>query len=117
MTCARIVIIAVAHGVAICCLAAATGAISGGHLNPAVTLAFVVAGKETLIRAGLYVGAQVRNETSFFPSPCLALKTQNVNKESLKAHPYFSFGAFLGPPRNDYSIIQRGTFYPFKLVN
>lgn len=64
MTCARIVIIAVAHGAAICCLAAATGAISGGHLNPAVTLAFVVAGKETLIRAGLYVGAQVRNATA-----------------------------------------------------
>jgi hypothetical protein len=61
MTCARMVVIAVAHGLAACCLAAATGAISGGHLNPAVTLAFVVAGKETLIRAGLYVGAQVRN--------------------------------------------------------
>ncbi|XP_024382300.1 aquaporin TIP4-4 isoform X2 [Physcomitrium patens] len=58
MTCARLVVIAVAHGLAICCLAAATGAISGGHLNPAVTLAFVVAGKETLIRAGLYIGAQ-----------------------------------------------------------
>ena len=59
MTCARMVAIAVAHGVAVCCLAGATGAISGGHLNPAVTLAFVVAGKETLIRAGLYVVAQV----------------------------------------------------------
>jgi glycerol uptake facilitator-like aquaporin len=64
MTCARLVVIAVAHGVAICCLAGATGAISGGHLNPAVTLAFVVAGKETLIRAGLYVVAQVRNSLS-----------------------------------------------------
>ena len=59
MTCARLVSIAVAHGVAICGLAGATGAISGGHLNPAVTLAFVVAGKETLIQAGLYVVAQV----------------------------------------------------------
>ncbi|KAG0555497.1 hypothetical protein KC19_12G173300 [Ceratodon purpureus] len=59
MTCSRLVVIAVAHGVAICCLAGATGAISGGHLNPAVTLAFVVAGKETLIRAGLYVVAQL----------------------------------------------------------
>ena len=61
MTCARMVVIAVAHGLAACCLAAATGAILGGHLNPAVTLAFVVAGKETLIQAGLYVGAQVKN--------------------------------------------------------
>ena len=59
MNCARLVAIALAHGLAICFLAGATGAISGGHLNPAVTLAFVVAGKETLIRAGLYVCAQV----------------------------------------------------------
>ena len=63
MTCERLVAIALAHGLAICFLAGATGAISGGHLNPAVTLAFVVAGKETLIRAGLYVTAQVTNFT------------------------------------------------------
>lgn len=68
MTCARLVAIALAHGLAICFLAGATGAISGGHLNPAVTLAFVVAGKETLIRAGLYVGAQVIIPTR--PSQC-----------------------------------------------
>ncbi|EFJ06343.1 hypothetical protein SELMODRAFT_7799, partial [Selaginella moellendorffii] len=58
MTAARLVAIALGHGLAIAFLAGATGAISGGHLNPAVTLAFVVAGKETLLRAGLYVGAQ-----------------------------------------------------------
>jgi glycerol uptake facilitator-like aquaporin len=56
---ARLVAIAIAHGLAIALLAAATGAISGGHINPAVTLAFVVAGKENLIRASLYVGAQL----------------------------------------------------------
>jgi glycerol uptake facilitator-like aquaporin len=56
---ARLVAIAIAHGLAIALLAAATGAISGGHINPAVTLAFVVAGKENLIRASLYVAAQL----------------------------------------------------------
>ncbi|CAM6111718.1 unnamed protein product [Calypogeia fissa] len=59
MTPSRLVAIALAHGLAISCLAGATGAISGGHLNPAVTLAFVVAGKENLVRAGLYAGAQI----------------------------------------------------------
>ncbi len=59
MTSARLIAIAMAHGLAISFLTGATGAISGGHLNPAVTLAFVVAGKETLMRAGLYVAAQV----------------------------------------------------------
>lgn len=60
MTSARLIAIAMAHGLAISFLTGATGAISGGHLNPAVTLAFVVAGKETLMRAGLYVAAQVK---------------------------------------------------------
>eukprot|EP00897_Mesotaenium_endlicherianum_P005573 jgi/Mesen1/5043/ME000025S04443 len=59
MTGGRLVAIAVAHGLAIAFLAGATGAISGGHINPAVTLAFVVAGKETLLRAALYVIAQL----------------------------------------------------------
>ncbi|GAQ81723.1 aquaporin [Klebsormidium nitens] len=56
---ARLVAIAVAHGLAIALLAGATGAISGGHINPAVTVAFVVAGKENLIRASVYIGAQL----------------------------------------------------------
>ncbi|KAJ7534933.1 hypothetical protein O6H91_12G010900 [Diphasiastrum complanatum] len=59
MTSMRLVAIALGHGLAIAFLAGATGAISGGHLNPAVTVAFVVAGKETLLRAGLYVSAQL----------------------------------------------------------
>jgi MIP family channel proteins len=37
--------IALAHGLTIACLASATGGISGGHLNPAVTLGLLVGGK------------------------------------------------------------------------
>ncbi|KAH7295860.1 hypothetical protein KP509_27G068900 [Ceratopteris richardii] len=59
MSASRLIAIALAHGLAIAFLAGATGAISGGHLNPAVTLGFVVAGKETLLRAGLYIAAQL----------------------------------------------------------
>jgi aquaporin Z len=37
--------IALAHGLAIACMVSATAAISGGHLNPAVTLGLLSAGK------------------------------------------------------------------------
>jgi MIP family channel proteins len=40
--------IAFAHGLAIACLASATGAISGGHLNPAVSFGFFLGKKMTL---------------------------------------------------------------------
>ena len=41
--------IALAHGLAIACMASAVGAVSGGHLNPAVTIAFLSTGR---IKAG-----------------------------------------------------------------
>ncbi|GJP79655.1 hypothetical protein CLOP_g9859 [Closterium sp. NIES-67] len=59
LTSARLTVIALAHGLAIIFLVASTGAISGGHINPAVTLAFVVARKENIIRGSLYVAAQL----------------------------------------------------------
>lgn len=37
--------IALAHGLAIACLASATAAVSGGHLNPAVSFGLTLAGK------------------------------------------------------------------------
>ena len=37
--------IALAHGLTIAVMASATGAISGGHLNPAVTLGLLLGGK------------------------------------------------------------------------
>ncbi|EEF58275.1 MIP/aquaporin family protein [Pedosphaera parvula] len=37
--------VALAHGLAIACMVSATGGISGGHLNPAVTLGLFVGGK------------------------------------------------------------------------
>lgn len=50
--------IAIAHGLAIACLASATGAISGGHLNPAVTFGLLLSKKIDITNAIGYWIAQ-----------------------------------------------------------
>ncbi len=51
--------IAMAHGLAIAVMVSATAATSGGHLNPAVTCAALVAGKISAPNAALYIAAQL----------------------------------------------------------
>jgi aquaporin Z len=50
--------IALAHGLAIACLASATAAISGGHLNPAVTFGLLLAKRIDVLNAIGYIIAQ-----------------------------------------------------------
>lgn len=50
--------VALAHGLAIAVMASATAAVSGGHLNPAVTCGALVAGKIPAARAIAYIVAQ-----------------------------------------------------------
>ena len=50
--------ISLAFGFLICCLVFSTGAISGGNLNPAVTVALFLQGKMSGLRMMLYVVAQ-----------------------------------------------------------
>lgn len=59
LTAARLVAIALAHGLAIALLVSATAKISGGHINPAVTIAALVTGKIGIQRAIAYVVAQL----------------------------------------------------------
>ncbi len=59
LTSARLVAIAVAHGLAIALLVAATARVSGGHINPAVTFGALITGKINLQRAMTYVVAQL----------------------------------------------------------
>jgi MIP family channel proteins len=54
-----LVAIALAHGLAIALLVAATARISGGHINPAVTFGAVITGRMKLSTGVLYVGAQL----------------------------------------------------------
>lgn len=51
--------IALAHGLAIATMVAATGHLSGGHFNPAVTAAFLITGRQPVERGIAYVVAQL----------------------------------------------------------
>src|SRR5437870_5241824 len=51
--------VALAHGLAIGTMVSATGHLSGGHLNPAVTTGFVVARRMTARMGAAYVLAQL----------------------------------------------------------
>ena len=55
---AGLVGIALAHGLTIAVMASATAAVSGGHLNPAVTLGLLVTGKIDGANAGGYIVSQ-----------------------------------------------------------
>lgn len=51
--------VALAHGLVLAVLVSALGAVSGGHLNPAVTVAVRLAGKIEPMRAAAYIVAQL----------------------------------------------------------
>ncbi len=56
--------IALAHGLAIAVMVSATGGISGGHLNPAVTFGLLVGGKIDLGKSVAYWIAQLAGATA-----------------------------------------------------
>ena len=56
---ARLVAIALAHGLAIALLVAATATVSGGHINPVVTLSALVTRKITVPRGCVYILSQI----------------------------------------------------------
>lgn len=59
LTSARLLAIALAHGLTITILVAATAKVSGGHINPAVTFGALITGKISLTKAVMYVVAQL----------------------------------------------------------
>ena len=54
-----VIAVALAHGLTIALLVAATAKISGGHINPAVSFAAAMTGKMKVSTACLYIGAQL----------------------------------------------------------
>jgi len=51
--------IALAHGLAFALLVAGIGAISGGHINPAITFSMIVTGRISVVRGAVYIVAQL----------------------------------------------------------
>jgi MIP family channel proteins len=56
---AGLLIVAIAHGLALATMISALGVASGGHFNPAVTFGFVVTGKQSLPSAVAYWVSQL----------------------------------------------------------
>lgn len=54
-----VVIPALAFGLSIGVLAAGAGPISGGHINPAVTFAFILTNRISVVRGAMYIVAQL----------------------------------------------------------
>jgi MIP family channel proteins len=81
---ARLLVIALAQGLAYMLLAAATLPISGGHLNPAVTCAAMIMRKISPTRAAMYVIAQCTGAVA--GSVLLALIVPNGTHGMLGAH-------------------------------
>eukprot|EP00850_Spirogloea_muscicola_P025789 SM004309S15688 [mRNA] locus=s4309:26:720:- [translate_table: standard] len=70
---ARTVVISLIQGLTIAVLIAAIGGISGGHINPAVTWAFLITGRLDLFRGALYFIAQISGAllgAGFFYAVC-----------------------------------------------
>eukprot|EP00898_Chlorokybus_atmophyticus_P004839 jgi/Chlat1/5356/Chrsp35S05281 len=59
MDAARVLVISLSFGLSITLLVSATAALSGGHINPAVTVSMVLTGNISVVRAAMYVGAQL----------------------------------------------------------
>jgi MIP family channel proteins len=77
--------VAFAHGLTIAVMASATGGISGGHLNPAVTFALFVGGKINIKDSAVYWVAQLTGATaaallclSLFDKDVVALGTPDI---------------------------------------
>ncbi|HEY3115593.1 MAG TPA: MIP family channel protein [Chloroflexota bacterium] len=59
LTADKLLVIALGHGLAIAVLAWASGHVSGGHINPAVTFAAWITGKISLMKGIAYIIAQL----------------------------------------------------------
>ena len=80
----RLVVIALAHGLAICLLAYSVGHISGGHLNPAITIAAIINGKISWVRGNLYIVGQIAGGN--VAALILMSVIPDVNEGNLGAH-------------------------------
>src|SRR6266699_4734664 len=92
---AGLLAVAFAHGLAIAVMVSATGAISGGHLNPAVTFGLLVGGKINLQRSVAYWISQLAGAVLAAALVGLLLHTADISGKELvfKGTPALGKGA------------------------
>src|SRR3989442_14172775 len=81
---AGLLAVALAHGFTIVVMVSATGAISGGHLNPAVTLGLLVGQKIDLKRSIAYWIAHLARASLAALLVALLLKSETVSGTDLE---------------------------------
>ena len=80
----RLVAIALAHGLAFCLLAYSVGHISGGYLNPAITIAAIINRKISWIRGNLFIVGQIAG--GIFAALILKSVIPDIHEGNLGAH-------------------------------
>ena len=107
-----LVAIALAHGLALAVAVYASGHISGGHVNPAVTVALMVVGKIHPGKALLYIAAQCVGAII----ACLALKGLVEPSLTADAAAKVQLGATLGKLREPAVVFAIEAIVTFLLV-
>ncbi|GBG61164.1 hypothetical protein CBR_g19240 [Chara braunii] len=81
---AKLISIAMAHGLAIGIMVSATAGVSGGHINPAVTFGMLLTGRISLMRSIMYWVAQIVG--AIFGSGLIAGISPNASEGFLGTH-------------------------------
>ena len=108
--------VALAHGLTIMAFVAAFGDLSGGHINPAVTIGLAVAREFPARWAIPYIAAQLMGGIAaelgllaIFGSPVNNLGATVIDMQRITATGGFMLEAFGDLPAGNHSATQRGT--------
>ncbi|MEX0763407.1 MAG: aquaporin [Dehalococcoidia bacterium] len=83
---AGVILIGLGHGLAIAVGVAAIGRISGGHINPAITVAALITGNIGVVRAALYIVGQLAGAVlAVFSLKVLAYDFNNLGVHSISS--------------------------------
>jgi MIP family channel proteins len=100
-----LVMVALAHGLAIGLMVAAAGHISGGHYNPAVTIALWLGGKIGAVKSVAYIVVQLLGAVV---AALVLLRLFDQSVATLTdAVPSVNYGGVAGGPDNDGIIVGR----------